>query len=149
LSFSAAIAALAFWGTPLGADPEVGDLFDTPPGQAFRGWNLMGGAIAPDHTSYAIFEHQGVYMIALTTPIARTDTGGITAEKITKLQRVEASPGEVYVNGPDCMVLGVMPAVAFYAKGTGIARGYFVFRGEVREERWFPGKNEPCEYGGD
>jgi hypothetical protein len=147
LAMRAVAVALALWGVPAFADPEVGDLFDTPPGQDFRGWKHAGGAIADDGTTSALFEQAGVHLIALTTPIARTAKGGITAEKITKIERVSARPGEDYVG--DCDLLGAMPAVAFYSKTSGIARGYFVFRDEIREQRWFPSAEEPCQDPGD
>ena len=140
---------LALWAAPVSADPEVGDLFDTQPGQQFRGWELQVGGVATDGTPYALFVREGAFMIALTKPIARTPGGGITAEKVTKIERVSAKAGETVVYGMDCSIVGVTPVIAFYSKTTGIARCFFVFRDEVREARWFPPADEPCQYRGD
>jgi hypothetical protein len=107
------------------------------------------GIRGDDNIPYAVFEKDGEYLVALTQPVARNASGGILVEKITHKLRLRAAPGEVAVDGHDCTFVGVAPAIGFFSEATGIARGFFIFKDEVRAKRWFPDDVEECRYSGD
>jgi hypothetical protein len=127
----------------------VGDIFDIDPGSSFRGWQLNTSGIGGSDQTFSIFNRDGQEIIAVTTPVVKTARGGIEVEKITKIVFVTKAAGEERLEGYDCSFLGLAPAVAFFDKGTKIARGYFVVRDDVLVRRWLIDEPDLCAYGGD
>jgi hypothetical protein len=128
-------------------EPQVGDIYDIKPGASFRGWALAENG-RTSHPS-AVFENGDRYFVASTDIISAERPGRAEVRKITALRQVRKQTGEEEVINVDCTLLAETPALSFFAKATGIARAFFIFPDEVREQRWFPNPDQPCEYGGD
>lgn len=145
----AAVFAISLATPAQAEEPQVGDIFDIQPGASFRGWLLRNGGIGTDKATYAVFTRSSEYLIAVTTPLVRGPRGGVEVEKIVQVRRVGGRGDEIEVPGGDCSFAGLSPVLAFFSKATKQARGFFVFRDEIREKRWLPDAVEPCQYSGD
>jgi hypothetical protein len=141
-------ASLSMLSDPVRAEqPQVGDIYDIKPGGTFRGWKLAQN-MATEVPS-AVFESGGHYIVAFTEVLYTRRQENAEVWKITAVQQVQKQPGEAEVINVDCTLLTATPALSFFSKATGIARAFFIFPGEIREQRWFPNPDQPCEYGGD
>jgi hypothetical protein len=143
------IAILLLSAPGLRAQPVVGDIFDTDVGKEFRGWQLTADAIGEFKQSYSVFESGNQILIALTSPVTRTDRGGIDVRRITKIQRVVIPAGEQRESGDDCGFLSLTPAIAHLNTKTKIATGFFVLTDAIEIRRWVVDDPTLCTYGGD
>ena len=146
---AALVVASLILASTVQAEPAVGDIFDTDVGKEFRGWQLTADAIGEYKQAYSVFESGGKMLIALTTPVTRTERGGIDVQRITKVQRVSVPAGEQREDGNDCGFLSLTPAVAHFNTKTKVATGYFVMSNAVEVRRWVVDEPELCAYGGD
>jgi hypothetical protein len=146
---AAAAAVLAGTSASAAVQPAVGDLFESRPGEHFRGWHVQAEAIGLFDSHYSLFDNGDQVMIALVEPVVTGPRGGVTVRRISRTLIVRPAPGETIVEGHDCPFLSLSPAVAFYSAGTRTARAFFVLPGEIRAMRWFVDELHACEYSGD
>lgn len=143
LSRLALVAALAFATPALAEQPSVGDLFDAPPSTGekafdwkFRGWTYHARGTALGMGRFVLFKQGSQIMVAATEVMSPSKgVGHDGIQKITATKVFSAKPGEEEVMFCDFVTLS--PALAFYDKKTGIARGVFVVGEEISEQRWF------------
>lgn len=140
LAFLLSTAAMA-------EQPAVGDLFEAPSSMKkdafewrFRNWTFRGRGEAIGMGRFVLFEKAGSFMIAATevlTPSKAFGHDGVQRILATKITTV--APGEEQVD--DCYFVTLRPALSYYNRKTGIARGFFVIGAEINEERWFVNKD--------
>jgi hypothetical protein len=140
----------ALWATSsVAEEPAVGDLLESSTEAPFRTWNRLVSAIGIYRQSYVVFEKDGQYIVASTTPVKRSERGGFEIEKIIATRRVLPPPNTENVDGHNCSFLGLSPALAFANRSTNVVIAYFALDDEVVMKRWMYEDRSECEYGGD
>jgi len=148
--------SLSAWADPLSTDLVVGQVIGNEVGQVINGWTHLGGGMfvtrktanyVTTETSdccFAIFEKGDTTLIAKTTPIARNQKGGVLAERIDQILKVNALPDEVSVG--DCSILWVMPAWTLLNERTKLARSYIVTDSGIEQLTWLD-EHSNCDLG--
>lgn len=129
------------------AQPQANDIFDVAPGGSFRGWEITGEGSARGQT-YVRFNDGGRLVIALTTPLVTAPNGAVRVQKIARMVPIDVAPSEEFME-EQCNPIDLSPDILIFNVRTRIARGYFIFPGEVRVLRWFVDDPHGCEDGGD
>lgn len=147
------ISAVAFLGLsaviharPNEAELKVGQVIGSENGQIINGWEHVGGGMIPRRVTadyvtketldccFVIFQKQQSTLIARTTPVAKNPTGGILAERIEEIVKLDAKPGEIGVG--DCSILWISPAWTLVNEQTKLARSAIVTTDGIRMLSW-------------
>ena len=82
----------------------------------------------------AIFERGNSVLIARTVPIARNDRGGVLAERIVEILKVERQPNEISV--ADCSLLWILPTWTLLNERTKVVRSIVVTTDGIEQISW-------------
>lgn len=136
-------------------DLTVGQVIGNNVGQVVNGWTQVGGSQYQSRETrnyvtvegyaccVAVFRNGDTYLFAATSPIAKTASGGVEAERIVAIRKIAIPRAETPVS---CSLLWIDPAASF-SSGPGKQIRSVIFTGaDFVEIRWFdPGKY--CDYG--
>lgn len=146
LTIFAALVPAGSAAQPAPTDLAVGQIIGNEPGQVINGWTHRGGSTIPRRKTAnfvttetmeccaAIFERGDSVLVARTIPIARNDKGGVLAERIVEMVKLEKRPGEISVG--DCSILWITPAWTLLDERTKAARSLVVTADGIEQISW-------------
>lgn len=146
LAILATLAPAGLAAQPAPTDLAVGQIIGNEPGQVINGWTHRGGSMIPRRKTAnyvttetmeccaAIFERGDAVLVARTIPVARNDKGGVLAERIVEIVKLEKRPGEI--SAGDCSLLWIVPAWTLLNERTKAARSLVVTADGIEQVSW-------------
>lgn len=128
------------------SDLRVGQVIATRPGETIDGWTHVGSGIFWHRKTAdlvttetmtcctAVLERGRTVLIARTTPISRSKSGGVLAARIDEILKVQKQAGEESVG--DCPILWITPAWTLLNERTRAARSFVVTTEGIAQISW-------------
>lgn len=125
---------------------RVGQVIGNEIGQVINGWKQQGGGSFQRRTTtdyvtreveeccVTTFTKGGTYLFAATEPIARSNRGGVEAERIKTTWTMAVGAGESYL---DCSLMWIRPVASFSSGPGKVIRSVIYDGSEFTLIRWY------------